>query len=80
MIQKIINDIQSHYKDTVISKSDLSGDCLTLEMSTRFAKYPYIAKRILDKNKSVRIVIFTGGWVEGAYTRESLRMAGYKMK
>lgn len=80
MLQKIVNDIQSHYKDTVVEKSDLSGDYLTLQVTTRNAKCPYIAKRILDRNKGIRVVHFTGGWIEGVYTRETLRWAGYKMK
>ena len=80
MVGKIIDDIQGHYKDTVVCKSQMSGNCLIMEVTTRRTNYPFIAKRILDRNRDIRMVMFTGGWIEGAYTRETLRSAGYKMK
>lgn len=79
-LQEIIIDIQSHYKDTVVEDSQLSGEYLIMKVNTRTAKCPYIAKRVLDRNKDIHTVHFTGGWLEGVYTRETLKWAGYKMK
>ena len=80
MEQKIKNLIECHYKNAKVDNIILVRDYLTLEMFTTFAKYPYIAKKILDKFPEIGVVHFTGGWIESVCTRETLRYAGYKMK
>ena len=77
---RIVNDIQKHYKKLSASYAYLSGDYLTLMVpGLPGFKMPLVAKRILSKSGEVRVVHFTGGWTESVYTRETLRWAGYKI-
>lgn len=81
MKDAIVKLIESNYKKSRVWKIDLSGDYLTLNCTTnRGGLHPYIALRILNKYPEIRTVHFTGGWVEGVYTRETLRWSGYKVK
>ena len=86
MEQKIRNLIEKNYKHTTVEsvsvvKSNFSNDdCVILRCNTPSYRAPLIALRILNTYPSVRLVQFTGGWMEAVYTRETLRWAGYKVK
>ena len=76
---QIIEDIEKHYKNVSVIVASLSGDFLTLAVQGLYShKVPWAAKRILKKYKDIRVIRFTGGWLEGVYTRETLKRAGYK--
>ena len=86
MEQEIKALIENNYKHTTVEsvsvvKSNFNNDdCVILRCNTQSYRCPLIALRILNKYKSVRLVHFTGGWIEGVYTRETLKWAGYKVK
>lgn len=80
MEQKIKATIENNYKDVCVGDIELDGDYLIIKAFASSSKLPFIAKRILDKYKNIRVVHFTGGWTESVYTRETLKWAGYKMK
>jgi len=46
----------------------------------RSGVHPFIALRILNKYPKIYAVHFTGGWIEGYYSRETLKLGGYKVK
>lgn len=78
---KIVELVEKHYKNVKLNYCFVSDDYVTLSgEGITTTNSPWIAKRILDNIKSVRIVHFTGGWLEGVYTRNTLSWAGYKMK
>lgn len=80
-IDKIAKLIESNYKRSRVHTIDLSGDYLTLDCTfSRSGMHPCVALRILNKYPDIRVVHFTGGWVEGVYTRETLKWGGYKVK
>ena len=79
--------IENNYKHTTVEsvcveKSTIYkvDDVVTLRCNTQTYRCPLIALRILNKYPSIRLVHFTGGWIEGVYTRETLKWAGYKVK
>lgn len=81
MKDKIVKLIESNYKRSRVHSIDLMGDYLTLDATfDRAGTHPFVALRILNKYPDIRTVHFTGGWVEGVYTRETLRWSGYKVK
>ena len=86
MEQEITSLIENNYKHTTVesvtvAKSNFSNDdCVILRCNTQTYRCPLIALRILNKYPSVRLVQFTGGWIEAVYTRETLRWTGYKVK
>ena len=75
----IKKEIITHYKGVHVEFVQISDDYLMMKVYTQMHKYPFIAKRILDKYKEIRAVHFTGA-LEDFYTRETLRWVGYKMK
>ena len=75
----IKKEIITHYKGVRLEFVQISDDYLMMKVHTQMHKYPFIAKRILDKYKEIRAVHFTGA-LEDFYTRETLRWVGYKMK
>lgn len=77
--QDIENLIKKHYKNAIVEKVNLFGtDYITIKGS--FGKQEaYVALRILRKYPEIRAVHFTGGWLEGFYSRETLRWGGYKI-
>ena len=81
---EIKNLIESNYKNTkvhAISLSDMDMDYLLLKCTTgRNGIHPFIAQRILNTYPDIRVVHFTGGWMEAVYTRETLKYCGYKIK
>ena len=80
-IDAIVKLIESNYKKSRVHAIDLSGEYLTLDASfNRNGNHPLVALRILNKYPDIDTVHFTGGWVEGVYTRETLRWCGYKVK
>lgn len=86
MEQEIINLIQKHYKTakvysvTIDGNPDSGEECyLTIECVAG-RNYPNIARRILNTYPNIGYVNFTGGWIEAVYTRETLKLAGYKVK
>ena len=73
--------IEKNYKRTTVAKIGLYDDYLKMVCFVgRACIYPFIALRILNKYPNIRVVHFTGDWVEGVYTRETLKWAGYKVK
>ena len=88
MEQEVKDLIQKHYKSArvysvAIEKSAIfKRDCIVVIKCTagRSQNYPNIALRILNKFPNISIVHFTGGWIEGVYTRKTLEWAGYKVK
>ena len=85
MESKIKALIEKHYKtakvfSVTVEPSALFKDdtCVYIQCSAG-NNYPRIAQRILNAYPDVRMVHFTGGWVEAVYTRETLRWAGYRI-
>lgn len=72
--------IEKNYKTTQIYSVSVLNDYVTLRVSTNKCNYPYIALRILNKYPEIRVVHFTGGFIEYVYTRETLKWGGYKIK
>ena len=83
-IDEIAKLIESNYKRSKVYAIELSGDnldYLTLNCTfSRSGMHPLVALRILNKYPDIRIVHFTGGWIEGVYTRNTLKRGGYKVK
>lgn len=78
---KIVETLRKHYKRTNITYACVSGDYLTMIVENCASyRYPWIAKRVLDTYPEIRVVHFTGNWIEGVYTRNTLEYCGYKMK
>ena len=75
----IKKEIITLYKGVHVGFVQISDDYLMIKVYFQMHKYPFIAKRILDKYKEIRAVHFTGA-LEDFYTRETLRWVGYKMK
>jgi hypothetical protein len=76
--------IEKNYSGTSVPFGgiDLSkdGDYLILKVKDmKERNMPYCAKRIFEKCPEIRMVHFTGGWVEHVYSRESLKWAGIKV-
>ena len=87
MEEEIRKLIKKHYKTAVleeiaVEKSAVFQDdtSVILKCHNRSQDTPHIALRILNKYPEVRLVHFTGGWLEAVYTRETLKWAGYKVK
>lgn len=73
--------IEGNYKRTKVESIGLYDDYLKMVCHAgRSRIHPFIALRILNKYPSIRVVHFTGGWVEAVYTRETLKWGGYKVK
>lgn len=84
-LDEIAKLIESNYKRSRVHAIDLSGnnlDYLTLDcMFSRSGMHPLVALRVLNKYPDIRVVHFTtGGWIEGVYTRNTLKYGGYKVK
>ena len=79
-VEQIVSDIESHYRKTSVENASLSKDYLVMKVSTRTNTCPYIALRVLNMNRGIRVVHFTGGWIEGVYTRETLKLGGYRVR
>lgn len=80
MEKKVMELIRKHYKTVRIDRAELSGDYLILHGVRFNHKEPFVALRILNKFPDIRVVHFTGAWMEGVYTRETLKWGGYKVK
>lgn len=86
MEQEIKALIKKHYKSAIVYQVVLEKSVLNTNDDVVYIKcvagrnYANIALRILNKYPSVRMVQFTGGWIEAVYTRETLKWAGYKVK
>lgn len=80
-IDEIVKLIESKYKRSKVYAIDLNGDYLTLDCTfSRSGMHPYVALCILNTYPEIRVVHFTGGYIEGVYTRETLKWGGYKVK
>lgn len=80
-VDEIVKLIEPHYKRSRVHSINLDDDYLTLKCTLdRAGQHPYVALRILNANPKIRVVHFTGGYVEGVYTRNTLSYAGYKVK
>ena len=81
MEKEIKNLIEKNYKHTTVEAIKVNGEVVVLKCHTgRSGVHPFIALRILNKYPKIRGVHFTGGWIEGYYTRETLKWGGYKVK
>lgn len=80
--QEIKSLIEKNYKNVIVKRIELSDSNSYLTILTDFAPHhtPYITTRILNKYPEIRVVHFTGGWTEIAYTRNTLRWGGYNVK
>lgn len=83
-LDEIAKLIERNYKRSRVYAINLSGDkldYLTLNCTfSRSGMHPFVALRIINKYPDIRIVHFTGGFIDGVYTRETLRYGGYKVK
>jgi len=82
LTDNIIALVEKNYKGVTIPKNGINNEHGYLVIKpTGLAsnKMPFVALRILRKYPEIRIVQFTGGWVEAVYTRETLKWAGYKI-
>ena len=79
--QDIENLIKKHYKRAIVDKVSIFGlDSDYVIIRGSFGKQEaYVALRILRKYPQIRAVHFTGAWLEGFYSRETLRWGGYKI-
>ena len=81
MEQELKDLVQSYKSITLLESLHLKDDVVTIRCySNRYGVHPYIALRILNKYPDIRMVWFTGGFVEAVYTRETLKWCGYKVK
>ena len=81
MEKEIKNLIEKNYKHTTVETIKADGEVVVLKCYTgRSGVHPFIALRILNKYPKIRAVHFTGGWIEGYYSRETLKWGGYKVK
>ena len=76
--------IEKNYSGTYVPFGGIElskdGDYVMLKVQGLKERYmPYVAKRILSKRPEIRMVHFTGGWLEHVYSRESLKWAGIKV-
>ena len=71
--------IENNYQATV-EDIELVGDYVTLKCVAHNRSYPFIALNLLNYFPQLRVVHFTGGWIEGVYTRNTLSYCGYKVK
>ena len=80
METKDIRDLVSkNYKTVTINNAVIDGTWIVLRGSFN-GKAPNIALRILNKFPEATTVLFTGGFVDSVYTRNTLRYCGYKVK
>lgn len=86
MEQAIKELIEKNYKFTTVEGVCVEGSelhdgeqCVILRCITTSYRCPLIAQRILNTYPRVRLVHFTGGWIEAVYTRETLKWAGYRI-
>lgn len=78
MEKQITNLLKKHYKNISIGSVEVCPESVYLTISG--ANYKYVAKRILDNYPKINWVFFEGGWDTHAYSRETLKWAGFKMK
>jgi len=80
-VYEITKLIENNYKRSKIYTIALRGEYLTLDATfSSCGKEPLVALRILNKYPEIRVVHFTGGWIENVYTRNTLKYGGYKVK
>ena len=80
-VYEITKLIENNYKRSKIYTISLRGDYLTLDATfSSCGKEPLVALRILNKYPEISVVHFTGGFIDGVYTRETLSYGGYKVK
>lgn len=74
--------LKTHYKSARISKCNVNdnGTVVLVMMLNPKNLYAKAAQRILNTYQDVKMVLFTGGFIETVYTRGSLKYAGYKIK
>ena len=81
MEQEIKNLIEKNYKTIEIESVRVQDEVVVIRCyMKKWGTEPYIALRILNKYPKFRLVWFTGGWMEGVYTRETLKWGGYNVK
>jgi len=72
--------LKKHYKSARISECKVSKDGtvqLLMELKPKNL-YARAAQRILNTYPEIKMVFFTGEFIETAYTRGSLKVAGFK--
>ena len=79
MTTEIKNLIEKNYKRAIVEKVSLFGTDYIVIKGSFGKQEAYVALRILRKYPKIRAVHFTGGWLEGFYSRETLRWGGYKI-
>lgn len=74
--------LKTHYKSARISKCNVNGDGTVVLVMMLKPKnlYARAAQRILNTCPDVKMVLFTGGFIETVYTRSSLKFAGFKIE
>lgn len=77
--QDIENLIKKNYKRAIVEKVSLFGTDYIVIKGSFGKQEAYVALRILRKYPKIRAVHLTGGWLEGFYSRETLRWSGYKI-
>lgn len=81
MEKEIKTLIEKNYKNATVEAIEVHGDLVVMKCTTgRSGVHPLIALRILNRYPKIRAVHFTGGWIEGYYSRETLKWGGYKVK
>ena len=73
--------LKKHYKSARISECKVSKDGtvqLLMELKPKNL-YARVAQRILNTYPEIKMVFFTGEFIETAYTRGSLKVAGFKI-
>lgn len=78
MEKKIKDLLKKHYKNIRIGNVEVCPESVYLTVNG--AKYEYVAKRILDTFFHINWVFFEGGFDTWAFSRNTLKWAGYKMK
>ena len=79
MTTEIKNLIEKNYKRAIVENVSLFGEDYVVIKGCFGGKEASVALRILRKDPKIRAVHFTGGWLEGFYSRETLRWGGYKI-
>ena len=73
--------IKKHYKNTTLESVKTIGDIVIIRCKpNKVITMSYIALRILNKYPQFHSVIFTGGWTEHYYSRETLKWGSFYVK
>ena len=79
MTTEIKKLIEKNYKRAIVENVSLFGEDYVVIKGCFGKQEAFVALRILRKYPKIRAVHFTGGWLEGFYSRETLRWGGYKI-